>query len=162
MAALFVGRSLPPCALDYGALRRHGAVSQADERLRERAAHRVSDLAHQDLENALMAEAHKRTSQAGILFGQMFVVAGVSLGVWSAAQWTAHALAHQARLGGPWFELSGVPAYQPWKLFEWWYFYGAYAPELFERVHEEIDPEAPSQACVDPSTAGEGGHGPGT
>lgn len=107
-----------------------------------------------------MAEAHKRTSQAGILFGQIFVAAGVSLGsVWS---WTAHALADQGRLGGPWFELSGVPAYQPRNLLEWWYFYGAYAPELFERVHEESDPVAPSQACVDPSTAGEGDHGPDT
>lgn len=70
----------------------------------------------------------------GILFGQIVVVLGVALGgVWASTQWTAHALGHQARLGPPWFSVSGIPVYEPWKLFEWWYFYGAYAPKVFER-----------------------------
>lgn len=70
----------------------------------------------------------------GILFGQIFVVLGVALsGVWSATQWTAHALGYQQRLGAAWFDISDVPVYEPWKLFEWWYFYDAYAPDVFLR-----------------------------
>jgi len=70
----------------------------------------------------------------GILFGQITVVLSVVfLGVWTATQWTAAALAYQAQLGSPWFTLSGTPVYKPWQLFEWWYFYDAYAPELFVR-----------------------------
>ena len=70
----------------------------------------------------------------GILFGQICVVLGVAVGgVWSATQWTAHALGHQPRLGAAWFDISGVPVYEPWKLFEWWYFYDAYAPDVFLR-----------------------------
>lgn len=70
----------------------------------------------------------------GILFGQIFVVLGVALsGVWSATQWTAHALGYQPRLGAAWFDISDVPVYEPWKLFEWWYFYDAYAPDVFLR-----------------------------
>ena len=70
----------------------------------------------------------------GILFGQIFVVLGFAFGgVWAATQWTAHALGHQARLGPAWFDVSGAPIYEPWKLFEWWYFYDAYAPEVFQR-----------------------------
>ena len=70
----------------------------------------------------------------GILFGQIFVVLGVTLsGLWAATQWTAHALGHQRQLGPAWFDISGVPVYEPWKLFEWWYFYDAYAPGVFLR-----------------------------
>ncbi|KQW60454.1 conjugal transfer protein TraG [Variovorax sp. Root411] len=73
-------------------------------------------------------------SATGILFEQIAVVLGVAVGgVWAATQWTAHALGYQARLGPAWFDLSGVPIYEPWKLFEWWYFYDAYAPHVFER-----------------------------
>ena len=68
----------------------------------------------------------------GILFGQIAVVLSVTLfGVWTATQWTAAALAYQAQLGSPWFDLSGTPVYRPWQLFEWWYFYDAYAPDVF-------------------------------
>ena len=70
----------------------------------------------------------------GVLFGQIIVVFGVALGgVWTATQWTAAALGYQARLGAPWFGVSGVPVYEPWKLFEWWYFFDAYAPDVFLR-----------------------------
>lgn len=70
----------------------------------------------------------------GVLFGQIIVVFGVALGgVWAATQWTASALGYQARLGTPWFGVSGVPVYEPWKLFEWWYFFDAYAPGVFLR-----------------------------
>lgn len=70
----------------------------------------------------------------GILFGQIAVVLGVAFGgVWAATQWTADVLGYQARLGSAWFDFSGIPVYEPWKLFEWWYFYDAYAPDVFLR-----------------------------
>jgi len=71
---------------------------------------------------------------SSVLFGQVFVVLSVTLGgVWAGTQWTAHALGYQARLGTPCGELAGVPIYEPWKLFQWWYFYDAYAPDIFLR-----------------------------
>ncbi|MFN7040187.1 MAG: conjugal transfer protein TraG [Acidovorax temperans] len=74
------------------------------------------------------------TAATGVLFGQIFVVLGVALcGVWAATQWTAYSLGYQPRLGPEWFDVSGMPVYEPWKLLEWWYFYDAYAPQVFER-----------------------------
>uniref|UniRef100_UPI0038B83762 TraG/VirB4 family ATPase n=1 Tax=Burkholderia cenocepacia TaxID=95486 RepID=UPI0038B83762 len=68
-----------------------------------------------------------------VLFGQIAVVFGIVIaGVWGATQWTAAALGYQVRLGSPWFDLLGTPIYHPWKLFEWWFFFGAYAPEVFD------------------------------
>ena len=70
----------------------------------------------------------------GILFGQIIAVLATALaGVWAGTQWTAAALGHQARLGPSWFSISGERIYEPWKLFEWWYFYDAYAPAVFLR-----------------------------
>ena len=70
----------------------------------------------------------------GILTGQIVMVfATVLLGLWSATQWTAAALGYQMRLGAPWFDLYGTPIYHPWRLFEWWYFFDAYAPDIFLR-----------------------------
>ncbi|MBL8387852.1 MAG: conjugal transfer protein TraG [Hydrogenophaga sp.] len=69
----------------------------------------------------------------GVLYGQIAAVLGVVVvGVWSATQWTAAALGHQARLGAPWFEALGSPVYHPWRLFEWWFFFDAYAPDVFD------------------------------
>ena len=63
-----------------------------------------------------------------VLFGQIAVVFGIVIaGVWSATQWTAAALGYQLRLGSPWFDFLGTSIYHPWKLFEWWFFFGAYA-----------------------------------
>ena len=68
-----------------------------------------------------------------MLFGQIAVVFGIVIaGVWGATQWTAAALGYQVRLGSPWFDLLGTPIYHPWKLFEWWFSYGAYTPEIFD------------------------------
>ncbi|WP_163266309.1 conjugal transfer protein TraG [Chelativorans alearense] len=70
-----------------------------------------------------------------LLIGQIAVVfAIVVLGVWAATQWCADMLGYQAQLGAPWFVLFGWPVYDPWKLFEWWYFYEAYAPEVFKKA----------------------------
>ncbi|WP_166768517.1 conjugal transfer protein TraG [Xanthomonas arboricola] len=69
----------------------------------------------------------------GVLFGQVGVVFGIVIaGVWSATQWTAAALGYQVRLGSPWFDFFGTPIYHPWRLFEWWFFFDAYAPRIFD------------------------------
>lgn len=70
----------------------------------------------------------------GVLFGQITAVFGIVIvGVWGATQWTAAALGYQLRLGSPWFDLFGTPVYHPWRLFDWWFFFGAYAPEVFDK-----------------------------
>ncbi|MDH1683904.1 conjugal transfer protein TraG [Pseudomonas chengduensis] len=67
-----------------------------------------------------------------VLYGQVLVVLTITLsGVWGATQWTAAALGYQSRLGAPWFEWLGMPVYHPWRLFEWWFFFDAYAPDVF-------------------------------
>ena len=69
----------------------------------------------------------------GVLFGQIAAVFGIVIaGVWGATQWTAAALGYQLRLGPPWFDFHGTPVYYPWKLFEWWFFFDAYAPQVFD------------------------------
>jgi len=70
-----------------------------------------------------------------LLSGQIAVVfAIVILGVWSSTQWCADMLWYQPQLGPPWFTLFGWPVYEPWKLFVWWYFFEAYAPEVFDKA----------------------------
>jgi type IV secretion system protein VirD4 len=72
---------------------------------------------------------------ARIYVGQIAVVFGIVVAsTWGATQWTASALGYQDGLGSPWFTLSGYLVYLPWRLFEWWYAYEAYAPEIFERA----------------------------
>jgi type IV secretion system protein VirD4 len=55
------------------------------------------------------------------------------LGVAFATQWTAAALGYQSQLGTPSLMAFGVAIYPPWRLFQWWYFYNAYAPGVFLR-----------------------------
>ena len=72
---------------------------------------------------------------AKIYIGQITAVFGiVVVSMWCATQWAADVLGHQAGLGAPWFTPLGYPVYLPWRLFEWWYAYEAYAPEVFERA----------------------------
>lgn len=69
----------------------------------------------------------------GVLFGQITAVFCIVVaGVWGPTQWTAAALGYQLRLGSPWFDLYGTSVYYPWKLFEWWFFFDAYAPQAFD------------------------------
>ncbi len=69
-----------------------------------------------------------------ILIGQIMVVFALIIGaVWLATQMTADALGHQAALGAPWFIAGETPIYKPWRLFQWWYAYEAYAPDVFAR-----------------------------
>ncbi|WP_234267132.1 conjugal transfer protein TraG [Hydrogenophaga sp. NFH-34] len=70
---------------------------------------------------------------ASVLFGQVLTVFAIVIaGVWGATQWTAAALGYQLRLGTPWFDCFGTPVYHPWRLFEWWFFFDAYAPKVFD------------------------------
>lgn len=70
-----------------------------------------------------------------LLIGQILIVfAVIILSLWFATQWTAHELGYQARLGPPWFEMFGWQVYVPWRLFQWWYAFEAYAPNVFNRA----------------------------
>jgi type IV secretion system protein VirD4 len=72
---------------------------------------------------------------AKIYVGQIVIVFSIVVtSTWGATQWAASALAYQDGLGSPWFTLSGYPVYLPWRLFEWWFAYEAYAPGIFERA----------------------------
>ena len=67
-----------------------------------------------------------------VLLGQgCLVVSIVSGGLWASTQWTAAMLGNQPRLGAPLTTVLGQPIYAPWRLFEWWYAYEAYAPDVF-------------------------------
>ena len=69
----------------------------------------------------------------GVLFGPITAVLGIVIaGVWGATQWTAATLGYQRRLGSPWFDFNSTPVYYPWKLFEWWFSFDAYAPKVFD------------------------------
>lgn len=69
------------------------------------------------------------------LIGQIFVVFAVVIATtWAATQWAAHMLGYQNGLGPEWFTLGGVPVYYPHRLYNWWYAYDAYAPEVFAKA----------------------------
>ncbi|MDZ5696727.1 conjugal transfer protein TraG [Chelativorans sp. M5D2P16] len=70
-----------------------------------------------------------------LLIGQILIVFAIVIGaVWGATQWAAGELQFQPRLGPAWFEFFGYPVYLPWRLFEWWYAYEAYAPAVFNHA----------------------------
>ena len=70
-----------------------------------------------------------------LLIGQILIVfAIVILGVWAATQWCAAMLGYQPQLGPPWLVVFGWPVYRPWQLFPWWYWYDAYAPQVFNKA----------------------------
>jgi type IV secretion system protein VirD4 len=74
-------------------------------------------------------------SPSKILVGQgCLVVSIVAGGLWASTQWAAAMLGHQPRLGAPWATVLGQPVYQPWRLFEWWFAYEAYAPSVFRKA----------------------------
>jgi type IV secretion system protein VirD4 len=67
-----------------------------------------------------------------ILWGQVLVVFLIVLAaVWGATQWVAWRLGYQAQLGQPMDVWVGVPVYPPPAFFLWWYWYDAYAPQVF-------------------------------
>jgi type IV secretion system protein VirD4 len=70
-----------------------------------------------------------------LLIGQILIVFAIVIaGVWTATQWAAFQLGYQIQLGEPLAVIFGTPVYRPWKLFEWWYHYEAYAPDVFNRA----------------------------
>ena len=70
-----------------------------------------------------------------ILIGQTAVTVSTITGtLWASTQWVAYRLGYQSGLGEHWFTLADWPVYYPWRLFEWWYVYDAYAPELFRQA----------------------------
>ncbi len=70
-----------------------------------------------------------------LLIGQAVIVTGTIFGtLWTSTQWTAHRLGYQDGLGEPWFSTLDIPVYYPWRLFEWWYAYEAYAPQVFHQA----------------------------
>lgn len=70
-----------------------------------------------------------------LLIGQIALVFTIIIAaVWGATQYAAYELAHDPRLGASWFELAGLTVYKPWRLFQWWYAYEAYAPDVFNRA----------------------------
>ena len=97
-----------------------------------------------------------------ILIGQIAVVFALIIGaVWLATQMTAEALGYQVALGAPWFYVGETPVYKPWRLFQWWYAYEAYAPEVFARgglIAAPLQDTAPASrnsaisACPTPSS----------
>ena len=74
-------------------------------------------------------------SPTKILLGQIVVVLAIVVGAtWAATQWAAEALDFQAALGRPWFVVVDLPVYKPWRIYQWWYAYEAYAPDVFNRA----------------------------
>jgi type IV secretion system protein VirD4 len=73
-------------------------------------------------------------SPSKILIGQFTIVLTIIvITLWGATQWVAAELGFQAALGKPWFLIDGYAIYKPWRLFQWWYAYEAYAPDVFAR-----------------------------
>jgi len=69
------------------------------------------------------------------LIGQIIVVFAVVIATtWAATQWAAHMLGYQDGLGSAWFTLGGTPIYPPHRLYQWWYAFDAYAPEVFVKA----------------------------
>ena len=68
-----------------------------------------------------------------VLFGQIAAVFGIVIaGVWTATQWTASALGYQGTPGLALVRLLRHAGLSPWRLFDWWFFFGAYAPQVFD------------------------------
>lgn len=73
-------------------------------------------------------------SPQSILIGQIILVfTTVICGVWFSTQWVAFQFAYDPYLGSPWFTLFGLNVYYPWRLFEWWFAFGAYDSATFTK-----------------------------
>jgi type IV secretion system protein VirD4 len=57
----------------------------------------------------------------------------ILLGLEVSTQWIAALLHYPAQFGPAWLFVGGMPVYPP-KFFIWWYWYGVYAPRLFDRA----------------------------
>ncbi len=69
------------------------------------------------------------------LIGQIFVVFAVVIATtWAATQWAAHMLGYQEGLGSKLLSFGNISIYPPHRLYQWWYAYDAYAPEVFAKA----------------------------
>nr|WP_281720593.1 conjugal transfer protein TraG [Nitrosomonas nitrosa] len=67
-----------------------------------------------------------------ILIGQAFIVVLIiAAAMQFATQYVAASFGFDPALGNSWSEVGDTPIYFPWRLFEWWYAYEAYAPDIF-------------------------------
>ncbi|MGE0408326.1 MAG: conjugal transfer protein TraG [Amphiplicatus sp.] len=67
-----------------------------------------------------------------ILIGQaLIVVLIIAAAMQLATQYVAASFGFDPALGSSWSEVGDTPLYYPWRLFEWWYAYEAYAPDIF-------------------------------
>jgi len=57
----------------------------------------------------------------------------IILTTWYATQWVAFQFDYDAYLGTGFASLSNHKIYAPWKLFQWWYQFDAYAPAIFAK-----------------------------
>lgn len=74
-------------------------------------------------------------SPSKILVGQFVIVLSIILAAtWFATAWAAAELGYQPALGRPWFVAGDLPVYYPWRLYQWWYAYEAYAPDVFAKA----------------------------
>ncbi len=69
-----------------------------------------------------------------LLIGQALVVfLIIAAAVAAATQFVATSFGFDPALGKPWFLAGETPVYYPWRLFEWWFAYEAYAPDIFNQ-----------------------------
>lgn len=74
-------------------------------------------------------------SPSKILVGQFIIVLSIIFAAtWCATAWAAAELGYPPALGRPWFMAGDLPVYYPWRLYQWWYAYEAYAPDVFARA----------------------------
>ncbi len=74
-------------------------------------------------------------SPSKILIGQVFIVLIIIIAAtWFATQWAAAQLGYQPALGRPWLFAGDTPVYLPWRLYQWWYAYEAYTPDVFAKA----------------------------
>lgn len=73
-------------------------------------------------------------SPQSILIGQIIVVfTTIILTTWYATQWVAFQFDYDAYLGTGFAAFGKHEIYAPWKLFQWWYQFDAYAPHIFAK-----------------------------
>ncbi len=72
-------------------------------------------------------------SAGRIYWGQIVVVLCVVVAsAIAATQWTAAELGYQPHLGAPDLTVGDIRLYAPWKFLLWWYYYDAYARDIFQ------------------------------
>lgn len=75
-------------------------------------------------------------SPGGItLLPSLAAIFPILLGTWAGTEYFAWQLDFTPELGIPLTDIYGFMIYEPWKLFQWDYVYGAYVPSILERSY---------------------------